>query len=55
MVSARGGGQGHWDSGKYEGGIQVTLAAAAVKNVRMVIRIKISEHQLVRGRSVLEY
>lgn len=48
-------GRGIGVLGKYECSVKVTLAAAAVKNVRMVIRITISEHQLVRGRDVLEY
>lgn len=52
-------GRGIGMLGKYECSVKVTLAAAAatatVKNVRMVIRITISEHQLVRGRGVLEY
>lgn len=49
-------GRGIGMLGKYECSVKVTLAAAAtVKNVRMVIRITISEHQLVRGRDVLEY
>ena len=39
---------------EYDCSVKVTLAGA-VKNVRVVIRIKISEHQLVTGRSVLEY